>query len=148
MSNIKANVTKMFSNLEPWDCSNNAATMGESVAQITWRNATAIAAKHEQWLETPLADAAEHMRDWARSTGAWDREETQAWSDVYSLALFVQNVASELRMLGSDDNDFETCVETYESTDWEHESEYPAGVYLLEFNGSTHEVKVDYYTGS
>jgi hypothetical protein len=84
------------------------------------------------------------MQEWAREMGAWDREEIAAWSDEECLALFVQNVASELRtLLGADDNELETCVHTYETTNWEQESEYPTGRYSIE----AEHVTVDYYTG-
>lgn len=34
---IVANVTAMFRNREPWDCSNNVATLGDQCARLTWQ---------------------------------------------------------------------------------------------------------------
>ena len=144
MSTIEANVSRMFYRIEPWDCSNNAATMGDRVGEITWGNALSIARDHAEWLKTPLSDACAAMAEWARSTGAWTKDEIEAWRDVELLALFVQNVASELRTcLEADDHELNECVEIYEQTDWERECEYPIGSYSLE--GS--DVLVDYYCG-
>lgn len=140
---IVANVTAMFRNREPWDCSNNVATLGDQCARLTWQCALEIAAGHDRWLMSDLGDACEAMRSWAIDTGAWDREETAAWSNVECLALFIQNVASELRSLGSDDSGLAECVKRYESTDWQTECESPTGAYSASPAG----VIVDYYAG-
>lgn len=142
---IRANVTEMFSTLEPWACSNSVANYGDSAGERTWRNALKIAHNFERWLVTKPAVASELMRDWARSTGAWDDEEVQAWSPHECLALFVQNIASELRIcLNVDYQDLEECVEQYESTNWDSAPEFPIGHYT---NCQKLGVYVDYYTG-
>lgn len=140
---ITANLTAMFRTADPYDCSNNQATLGDQCARLTWQCALSVAESSPSWLVTPAADACEGMRRWARETGAWDRDEIAAWTPTECLALFVQNVASELRMLGSDDRDLDECVTTYETTDWDSEPEYPTGCYYRR-NG---ELRVEYYTG-
>jgi hypothetical protein len=149
MANIVANVARMFESVEPWDCSNNAMNLGENVGQITWHNALSVAEAHARWLETPIADACEGMREWAGDTGAWDADEIAGWSAVECLALFVQNVASDLRdHLDADNQDFEACVETYDSTDWGTQSSYPTGSYYFDADSDgVRTVKVEYYTG-
>lgn len=141
---IKANVSVMFGHIEPWDVSNSEANLGPRAAALTWGNALEIAASHAEWLLSDLESACEGMRCWARETGAWERAEIEAWSTEECLALFAQNMASELRMLGSDDRDLEECARVYAETDWDQECEYPIGSYEL-CDGAVH---VDYYTGS
>ena len=143
-SNIKANVSVMFETIEPWDVSGSVAELGRDAAQITWGNAMRIAFRHEEWLLTPIEDACEAMRGWAKETGGWDGEERDAWTIPECLALFVQNIASEVRMLGSDDNDLLECVTTYQETDWDAAPEYPVGFYSADCNDAVH---VDYYAG-
>ena len=142
-TNILANVSNMFSGIEPCYVSGSQAELGDVAGQLTWRNALAIAANHASWLESDEAEACEGMRDWARATGAWDAEESEGWSVEECLALFVQNVASELRMLGSDNDELEACAARYSETDWEKECEYPTGSYFKKGDS----VHVEYYTG-
>lgn len=143
-STIKANVTRMFEAIEPWDVSNSVANLGPRCAALTWSNAMQIAGQAPAWLLTPIEDACEAMAMWVGETGAWDSEEIDAMSSQQFLALFVQNIASELRMLGSDDNDLLECVTTYQETDWDAAPEYPVGFYSADCNDDVH---VDYYAG-
>lgn len=102
---IKANITRMFETEDPFYCSNNQITLGEDAGRVTWENATKAARNFKEWLTTPVEDAAEAVKSWARDTGAWDDADIEKWSDVETFALFVQLIASELRELGSDDLD-------------------------------------------
>ena len=129
---ITANVSKMFATIEPCYVSGSRAELGDAAGRITWDNAMNIAGQCPRWLVSPLNDAADESNHWARETGAWDRDEIEAWSTQTSLALFVQNIASELRMLGSDDLSLDECVGRYNATDWDEESEYPSGYYYIE----------------
>lgn len=115
MTTIKINVSAMFSHCEPWDCSNSVANMGPGAARLTWACSIGAAACHEDWLMSPLAEALEFARDWARETGAWDQDEIKAWSDLECLALLVQNVASDMRELGSDDRALIECTSDKDS---------------------------------
>lgn len=149
MTTIRANVSAMFSEIDPYDVSNSIANLGESAGQITWRNALKIAENHEKWLESPLPDACDGMQEWAGSCGAWEAEEIAGWSDEECLAMFVQNIASELRdNLDSDAQDLDACVATYDTTDWDKESCYPTGSYYFDADSEGRRaVKVEFYTG-
>lgn len=100
---IRLNVSKLFRTTEPWDCSNSVANLGPRAAEYTWAKSLQLAARHEDWLLSPLQDALDYMCRWARETGAWTTQEIQSWSNEECLALLVQNVASDMRTLGADD---------------------------------------------
>lgn len=141
---IRANVSRMFSEVEPWDCSNSIANLGQSASSLTWQAALLVASNRREWMRSKVSDACDGMRDWAVASGGWERSEVDAWSTDECLALFVQNVASDLRdNLGSDDSSLEDCAAKYESTDWERESSYPTGCYYIRRAS----VFVDFYTG-
>jgi hypothetical protein len=130
---ITADVTLMFQGSEPWDCSNSVANLGDQAGRLTWESAKdVVGADVPAWLLCPHADACEEMRQWCKETGAWDREEIADMSDATLLGIFVQNVASELRMLGSDDHELDECAHVYASTDWDSECEYPTGSYYFD----------------
>ncbi len=113
---IQFNATAMFEFFDPWDCSNSMANLGPRAAELTWDCAMRVAGCHTEWLLSPtLSEAAEIVNEWAKSTGAWDETERAGWTDIECLALFVQNVSSDLRELGADDMDLgELAVEQAE----------------------------------
>lgn len=130
---IKANVSKMFADIEPWVVSNSVANLGPDAGRITWENAQTVAGSWEEWLVSDLENAIDEVEAWALNTGGWSEEEIAAWTSEETLALFVQNVASELRnCLDVDNLTLEECVVKYEITDWEQECEYPVGCYYIE----------------
>lgn len=109
MTDIKVNLTKMFSEREPWDCSNSAMNLGPDAGKITWENALLVARDATEWLglngydlarDGTVGEACEEIRAWAKETGAWDKEERDGWTETECLALLVQNVASDLMNLG------------------------------------------------
>ena len=103
---ITFDATALFAHHSPWDCSNSMANLGPRVAELTWDNAMKVAACHTEWLLSPtLSEAAEIVNEWAKSVGAWDETERAGWSDLDCLALFVQNVAGDLRECGADGMD-------------------------------------------
>jgi len=136
-------VSAMFSAVDPCFVSGSAAELGPCAGQITWRNALGIAEEREAWLLSPEGAAREGMVEWAHDTGAWGESETSQWTAEDCLALFAQNVASDLRLLGADDTDLTACADRYASSDWDRESECPRGHYYLD-GGS---LFVDFYTG-
>lgn len=142
-TNIIVNIDALFASIEPWDCSNSVMNLGESAGQITWRNSLELASNHEKWLKSPINEAIEGIREYAGSFGAWDEDEIALWSEEYCLAFLAQDIASDLRLIGSDDLDLSECVAKYNATDWEHESEYPRGSYYAE-NGVN---MCEFYTG-
>ena len=143
MGMIKVNVTAMFSWFDPSDVSGSQAELGRDAGQITWGNALTIASEGPSWLLSSVEGACAGMREWALEAGAWTRKEVREWSTDECLALLVQNIASDLRMLGSDENELETLAGIYADTDWERESEYPTGSYYTENDHLT----CDYHTG-
>lgn len=147
---IVANLSAMFGSEAPCYVSASQAELGPAAAEITWRNAMTIARQRSQWLLSEEAEAATAAGDWAVSTGAWTREEVDAWSDDECIALLVQNIAGELRMLGSDERSLEECVEHYRGHDWDASGDYPMGHYTIvgpERTGRGAEVHCEYYTG-
>lgn len=145
-TNIKANVSRMFTDVEPCHVSGSQAELGPAAGQITWRNAMDVAHRARTWLLSDFDEAAEAMREWALSTGAWEPSKVAVWTDNECLALFVQNIASELRMMGSDKCvEIEDLADVYSGTDWDKEPEYPVGHYYIAENSSV--LHVDYYTG-
>lgn len=120
-------IQKLFSHLEPWDCSNSVANLGSRAAELTWDCAMELAAKVDEWLLSDRADALNAIVDWACETGAWTLEELQGWSEQECFALLVQNVASDMRLMGSDDLRWPELLEQYNTTDWDTAPEYPNG---------------------
>ncbi len=141
MTTITANLDRMFLGNEPWDCSNSAANLGDQAGRLTWMCAMSVAAAHESWLVSPLADAVDGMKEWAGEAGAWDRDEIEEWSNVEALAIFVQNVAGELRLLGADDLEIAECVLEY------REQKGPEEILGHYYTTDDNQNRVDYYTG-
>ncbi len=137
-SEIKANVSRMFKGVEPWAVSASQFELGPNAARITWSNARSIAYRCEEWLITPLSEACALMRQWARHTGAWDREEIESWDAHGCLALFAQNIASELRSLGADE-----VAELCECAEVDQEDGTLCGFYTVEWG----ELMVTWYAG-
>lgn len=119
MSYVRFSVSRMFVFHDPAECSGSQFELGPYAGRITWNNALAVAQQHldgEQWLipvnDDPLGAALDYIRRWAKETGAWDKAEIESWSEAECLALLVQNVASDMRQLGSDDEDLLDCYYT------------------------------------
>ncbi len=88
--------------LECFNLSHSRAEGGENAGQNTWNASKAQANK------TPLLDTEEKleaMRDFARSSGGWTREEIAAWNAEEINALFLQWVAGDVREAGADSLD-------------------------------------------
>lgn len=81
------------------DCfalSHSRAEGGQNAGQETWN------ASKEQARETPLLDTEEKleaMRDFARDSGGWTREEIAAWDAEEINALFLQWIAGDVRQM-------------------------------------------------
>ena len=85
--------------LDCFPLSHSRAEGGDNAGRNTWH------ASKEQAKETPLLDTEEKleaMRDFARSSGGWTREEIAAWSAEEINALFLQWVAGDVREAGAD----------------------------------------------
>jgi hypothetical protein len=96
--------------LDLFDLSHSQAEGGESAGQNTW-NASKAQAKETTLLDTE--EKLEAMRDFARSSGGWTREEIAAWNAEEINALFLQWVAGDVRQAGADSLD-EIDWEEYE----------------------------------
>lgn len=85
--------------LDCFPLSHSRAEGGDNAGRNTWNASKAQADK------TPLLDTEEKleaMRDFARSSGGWTREEIAAWSAEEINALFLQWVAGDVREAGAD----------------------------------------------
>ena len=83
------------------DCfplSHSIAEGGENAGRDTW-NASKEKAREIPLLKTP--EELQAMRDFARSSGGWTREEIEAWPDSELNALFLQWIAGDVRELGA-----------------------------------------------
>jgi hypothetical protein len=95
------NITSLLE-LDCFDLSHSRAEGGENAGQNTWNASKAQANK------TPLLDTEEKleaMREFARSSGGWTREEIAAWNAEEINALFLQWVAGDVREAGADSLD-------------------------------------------
>jgi hypothetical protein len=109
MTYVRMNLTRMFAHHEPWDCCNSVANLGPAAGRLTWQCALEVAERADEWLVGARAKALDYICTWARDTGAWERAEIEGWSEMECLALLVQNVASDLRELGADDEPLSEC---------------------------------------
>lgn len=85
--------------LDCFPLSHSCAEGGDNAGRNTWNASKAQADK------TPLLDTEEKleaMRDFARSSGGWTREEVEAWSADEINALFLQWIAGDVREAGAD----------------------------------------------
>lgn len=97
--------------LDCFPLSHSAAEGGDNAGRNTWNASKAQADK------TPLLDTEEKleaMRDFARSSGGWTREEITAWSADEVNALFLQWIAGDVREAGAD---------SLEEIDWDEYEE-------------------------
>ena len=87
-------ITAFFYDGDHFEFSHSRAEGGQNAGPDTWRAAMAEAAS-TPLLTTP--DELEAMRDWARSTGAWDDAERASWPPAEINALFLQMVSGDIR---------------------------------------------------
>lgn len=91
-------VSRLISEVAPFDLSASIAERGKNVGPETWANAKATATG------TPLsidADDRDVARKWFAEFGAWDRDEIAAWSAAGVDALILQFAAGDLREVQS-----------------------------------------------
>ena len=82
----------------PWDCSNSVANLGHDAGKLTWQASQGFASS------LVLSEGQkEAVRDFVRSSGGWDEEETAAFSDTDLTALCVQWIAGDIRESFGDD---------------------------------------------
>lgn len=95
------------------DCgllSASQAELGPMAGQITWNNCLDLAAG----LPAISDGVAGELRDYFRGYGAWDDEEIDAWTNLETYALAIQEAASQVRELE------DTCwSDELNGIDWE-----------------------------
>lgn len=99
------------------------AEIGDNAGRITWQ------AAQDQAEETPLLDTPEKldaMRDFARESGGWTREETAEWTPQEVNALFLQWIAGDCRQLGA--NSLEE-IDWEEAEEAQHEGNAPGNIH-------------------
>lgn len=93
------NVTELFSEIAPYYCANSIHNLGPDAGRVTWSNCLTLA-------DSDAALAAdwdyEAVREHIAQYGAWDSEEIAAMGEADLRAFVIQEVASDLRALGSD----------------------------------------------
>ena len=120
------NITRLVTDTETWDLTGSVATHGPNVARNTWENALQTAQ------DSPLLTTEEElqaMRDWAYSSGGWDENEIDSWSDQELNALFLQLVAGDMREIGLEDSDLES-FDWAECEQRQSAGEIPCNIYL------------------
>lgn len=100
MQDTEIDVTPLFASpgFDPWDCSNSVANLGQNAGVLTWQ-----ASRRAASALTLTEGQKEAFRDWVRSSGGWDDEETAAWADAELTALCVQWIAGDIREGFGDD---------------------------------------------
>lgn len=107
---MEIDITEFFKSVDTWPLSGSIATHGPNAGPDTWNNARQEARESPILKTKSQLDA---MRQWAKETGAWSREEIKAWSPEEINALFIQLVSGDMREAGLDEVEFD-------SIDWEN----------------------------
>jgi hypothetical protein len=112
-----------LSEMNCFTLSHSAFEGGENAGQNTW-NASKKEAENTQLLNT--AEKLQAMRDFARESGGWNREEIAAWSDNELNALFLQWIAGDVRELGADSLDE---IDWEEAEEMQHEGQAASNIF-------------------
>jgi hypothetical protein len=94
---MEINISSLLSRSDfvPSQCAGSVAELGEDAGHITWQASLAAAAVPPVLLDTE--EKLQAMRDFARESGGWTREEVDRWSAQEVNALFVQWIAGDIR---------------------------------------------------
>lgn len=93
--NMNIEITSLLE-LDCFNLSHSAAEGGQDACRNTWNASKAAAAE----MRLPLLDTEEKldsMREFAKSSGGWTREEIAEWSAEEINALFLQWIAGDVR---------------------------------------------------
>ena len=104
--------------------SHSIAEGGENAGQNTWNAAKKQALNSPPLLNTP--EKLQAMRDFARESGGWNREEIAAWSENELNALFLQWIAGDVRELGADSLDE---IDWEEAEEMKGEGQAPSNIF-------------------
>lgn len=138
---MEIDVTSLVIDTDTWTLSGSIATHGKDVAKETW------AAANEQagvtpYLDTPAKLAA--MRAWMKGTGAWDKAERDAMSDVELNALFIQLVSGDMREMGLDQQN----AHEFDWDAYRERSDGGGSLYVGDVEGSDGFGRYFYYLGT
>lgn len=97
---------------------------GENAGKNTWNAAKKQALNSHPLLNTP--EKLQAMRDFARESGGWNREEIAAWSDNELNALFLQLIAGDVRELGADSLDE---IDWEDAEEMQSEGQAPSNIF-------------------
>lgn len=95
---MEVNITKFYNEACPKDYSASAAEIGQDAGPSTWRAAMDDAEDYNYITE----ENAEEFRAYIRSSGGWNREETNAFSMQQLNALFIQWISGDIREKGAE----------------------------------------------
>ena len=100
MNDTEIDVTPLLASpgFDPWNCCNAVANLGQDAGELTWRASRRFASALSL-----TAEQKEAFRDFVRSSGGWDEEETAAFSDTDLTALCVRWIAGDIREGFGDD---------------------------------------------
>ena len=90
-------VTRLVSDVDPFDLSASIAERGKNAGRETWNNAKAEASAAPVLAAHERAEAQMYFAGF----GAWDEDEIAAWTDADLDALVLQYAAGDLRELQS-----------------------------------------------
>ena len=137
---MEIDITRFFETAETHDFSASVAELGQDAGKITWANAMREAE------ETPLLSTEaelDAMRQFARESGGWTREEIAAWTAEEVNALFIQWISGDINEMHASwllDDDGELDWQKVEQ--YQHEGRIAANIYQGDDN------KVYFYLGS
>jgi len=107
---MEINITALL-DMDCFTLSHSRHEGGENAGKNTWE-ASQAKAQEIQLLNTP--EKLQAMRDFARSSGGWNKSEVNAWNEKEVNALFLQWIAGDCRELGAD---------SLEDIDWQEAEE-------------------------
>lgn len=99
---MEIDITRFFSEAEPFEFSASIAERGQNAGPETWRNALREGESAPLLTTEAQLDA---LRDFMRGYGAWEAEEIDNWTAVECNALLVQLVSGDMREAGFDETD-------------------------------------------
>lgn len=126
---MEINITAVWQSIAPMDYSASRAEIGQSAGPDTWRAACDDSADY------PILDTEEKraaFRKFVRSSGGWNDEEINAWSDAELTALCLQWIAGDIREA------CQGCKGSTDGFDWEayevgaSEGLYPSRLFRTE----------------
>ena len=115
------NITSLLE-MDCFDLSHSAAEGGQDAGRDTWNASKAKAAE----LSPPLLDTEEKleaMRDFAKSSGGWTREEIGEWSADEINALFLQWIAGDARQCPAVEGERADSLDEIDWTEYEEQAQ-------------------------